>query len=365
MAVASKAVNAGVSTATGIEFQKHCALYILFENYGKLAGKKYFICIEHHDDVMFCHQGPMDELTLVESYQAKKSSDKWGMSDTFFDILTKMAKVGLELEEDPVSKSPTYSHSLEFLTNHAINLNLKQAKPKPSINVLINEANCNVKFIHLPQEIQDELNDRIKDKVAPETKPLAHINHISLAFIDLPKKHSSQLNQLVGFFKNSVNKDIADASAAVNLLIDLFRKVETTLNNGNISKLMDESKRVTSVEIENAISIINNNQKAYNFWRVEGKEISKKLSIPIFEQQSMQQSIQDSFDFFKDLKQAEHRKVLKFTQDNKDLFHLAIDEVDCIEELYKMFLKTYSTPLSNKHLKAAIVAAYIETRESL
>jgi len=365
MAQTNKATNAGVSTATGIEFQKHCALYILFENYGNLAGKKYFICIEHHDDVMFCHQGPMDELTAVNSYQAKKSSDKWGMSDTFFEILTKMANTGLALEEDPIPKSSSYTHSLEFLTNHAISLSLKFPKPKPAVSVLINEANTNVKFMHLPQEIQDKLNQEIKDKIDPETKPLAHINHISLAFIDLPKRHSSQLNQLIGFFKTSVNPNIADPSAAVSTLINLFREVETTLNNGNISKLMDESKRVTSTEIDNAISIINNNQKAYDFWRDEGKQIANKLSIPIYEQQSMQQSIQDSFDLFKDLKQSEHRKVLKFTQKNKSLFHSSTDEVECIEELYIKFLRENTTPLSEKHLKAAIVAAYIETRESL
>lgn len=359
-----KNVNGGVHTSTGIEFQKHCALYILFENYNALKNEKYFICIEHHDDVLFCHQGSMDELTLVKSFQAKKSSDKWGLTDSFFEILIKMAKTGLALEEDPIAKSPSYSHSLHFLTNHAISLSLKQPKPKPPITVLVNESNSSIQFLHLPKEIQDELNGKLKDKLTPETKYLPQIDHISLAFIDLPKKSASQLNLLIGFFKTQVNPTIADADAAVKTLIDLFRKAETTINNGNIARLMDESKRVSSVKINDTIAIINNNQKAYNLWRSDGKEIAKKLSINVIEQMSMEKSIQDSFDFFKDLRQVEHRKVLSFTEHNRAILYNSSSEVDCIEELYKKFTQEHNSPLSEKELKAAFIAAFIETRET-
>ena len=69
-----KEVNAGVHNATGIEFQKHCALYIFLENYEDIKDKQFFICIEHHDDFIFCYQNDHDVISAIDTYQAKKSS---------------------------------------------------------------------------------------------------------------------------------------------------------------------------------------------------------------------------------------------------------------------------------------------------
>ncbi len=74
MAQQNKSANAGVHNSIGIEFQKHCALYLLFEKYAAIENRKYFICIEHHDDFLFCYQTQGDLLESIEAYQAKKSS---------------------------------------------------------------------------------------------------------------------------------------------------------------------------------------------------------------------------------------------------------------------------------------------------
>ncbi|MET3977442.1 hypothetical protein ABIB62_000008 [Mucilaginibacter sp. UYP25] len=361
----SKSVNAGVHNAIGIEFQKHCALFLLFNNYSTLKGGKYFICIEHHDDVLFCHQGVLDELTSIDSYQVKKTSEKWGLTKDFIDIISKIAGTGIELENDLMPKSSTYKHNLQFTTNHAINLLIKQKKPLPNISELINESNSLMFITGLHQKLNDKIAAEIEEYWKPDKAPLAQIKNISLAYIDLPKKSQPTIDQLVGLFKRAVNPDIIDASAAVHTLIKLFREVENTLNNGNISKLMDTSKRVTSEQITKVINIINTRQKAYNFWRDEGKDLAKKLNITIADQMGFEKLIEDSFDFFKDLKQAEHRKILNFVKSNIALLHTTVDEVECINELYNKFLTGHNTPLSDKLLKSALVAAYIETRGTL
>jgi hypothetical protein len=361
----SKSVNAGVHNAIGIEFQKHCALFLLFNNYNTLKAGKYFICIEHHDDVLFCHQGVLDELTSIDSYQVKKSSEKWGLTKDFFDIISKIAGTGLELENDLIPKSSTYQHNLQFTTNHAISLLIKQKKPLPNISELINESNSLMHITGLHQKLKDKIANEVEEYWKPDKAPLTQIKNISLAYIDLPKQSQPTIDQLVGLFKRAVNPDIIDASAAVQTLIKLFRDVENILNNGNISKLMDTSKRITSEQITKVINIINTRQKAYNFWRDEGKALAKKLNITIANQMGFEKLIEDSFDFFKDLKQAEHRKILNFVKSNIALLHTAVDEVECINDLYSKFLTAHNTPLSDKLLKSALVAAYIETRGTL
>lgn len=361
----SKSVNAGVHNAIGIEFQKHCALFLLFNNYSLLKGNRYFICIEHHDDVLFCHQGALNELTSIESYQVKKSSEKWGLTKDFFDIISKIAGTGIALENDSMPKSSNYRHSLQFATNHAISLQITKKKPLPNVSELINESNSLLPITNLPQEIRDKLSKEVEDYWKPDKNPLTQIKNISLAYIDLPKKSQPTIDLLVGLFKRAVNPDIADASAAIDTLIRLFRDVENTLNNGNISNLMDVSKRITSEQINKVINIINTRQKAYNFWRLEGKELARKLNITIADQLKFEKFIDDSFDFFKDLKQAEHRKVLNYTKANISLLHSSINEVECVNDLYIKFLQEHNSPLSDILLKSALVAAYIEIRSTI
>ncbi len=360
-----KATNAGVHNAIGIEFQKHCALYLLFHDYSILKSKQYFICIEHYDDVLFCHEGNTGDIELINSYQVKKASTPWGLGKEFYELLSKMAGTGRDLKSDPVSKSAKYSHSLSFATNNSISLSTKKTATKPSVSVSVNEANTCVSFLDLPKDIQDLINKKIESFWSPDQTPLSHVELISLEYLDLPRTSRNQIDMLETQFRRFVNPDIADASAAVEMLLKLFRDVETTLNNGNVSKLLDRSKRVESVKINEALKIINTNQKAYDFWRDEGKELAKKLRIPIADAIGIKKHIADSFDLFKDKKQIEHRAILNFVESRINLFYSAVDEIELINDLYTGYIKIKNSPLTTNLLKAAIVAAYIQTKETL
>ena len=108
--MSKRSTNSGVHTGTGIEFQKHCALYILIENWEVHQDRKYFICIEHHDDFLFCYQNEDELVETIQSYQAKKSSEPWGMTQEFYAILQQILEVGKDIKDDSIPKSSTYSH---------------------------------------------------------------------------------------------------------------------------------------------------------------------------------------------------------------------------------------------------------------
>ena len=365
MGTIQKAVNAGVNTATGIEFQKHCAIYLLFKQFRDLKDKEYFICIEHHDDVLFCYQSNDKKITEIQAFQVKKSSDKWGLSKGFSEILGKLAQTGRSLFKDPISKDDNYFHSLQFLTNNGISLTIKDKNSKKTITTIINEANDLVKFNDLPNDIKNLLAHEIEEYLKPDLEPLMELDNISLAFIDFGKTTKSQKDQLVGNFKREINPDIADPIAAIDTLLKLFREVENSFNNGNTSNLFDISKQIGSADINKAIDIITTKQKAYNFYRANAKRLIENFNISISKQREFIQSINNSFDLFKDLSQTEHRKILSFIKKNTELFDQYLDEVDCINALYEKFLKEYNSQFLETDLKSAIIAAYVETRESI
>lgn len=69
----NKFVNSGTDSQTGYALQRNSALYLLVEKYfEKFHGKKYFICLEHHDDFLFCFLNNAYEAEKIEAYQSKK-----------------------------------------------------------------------------------------------------------------------------------------------------------------------------------------------------------------------------------------------------------------------------------------------------
>lgn len=358
-------VNAGVHTSVGIEFQKHCALYLLFSKYKELKEKQYFICIEHHDDVLFCHLSNENKVTEIEAFQAKKSSDKWGLTADFFEILSKLCQTGFLLNKDSIIKCENYFHSLQFITNNTISLKIPKKDPTGAVKALINETNLSIKFNDLPIAIRQIITSKIRELFQPDTAPIAELVSLSLAFIDLGKTAKSQKEQLIGKFISEINSDIADPTAAVDALLKLFREIENTFNDGNRVKLLDNTKRVDSKKINDAIGIITTKQKAYEFYRTQGGRIFEKFNVTIAHQRFFLQSIINSFDLFKDLSQTEHRKILYFVKNNINIFNDYVNEVDCINALHVKFLNENNSQLSDNDIKSAIVSAYIETREEI
>lgn len=362
MTNSSTGTNSGVHGSTGIEFQKHCALYFLFEKYATIKDRKYFICLEHHDDFLFCYLTQADVITSIDAYQAKKSSSQWGMGDALSLILKKITQVGLDLSADTHPKDAIYTHSLNFVTNDAISLHCGSLPVNKRKTLLINESNHEVRYVDIDNDIRIKILKDLKKVSVIDVNQLSELDKLALMYIDLPKKARGQKDTLIGQFKRIFGAQVNDPVAAVDALLLLFRNVENVLNTGNIAKLMDTSKRVESIAITQAMHIITTRAKAYELWRKKGDDLANRLSISVFEQDRFQLQFQNSLDLFKDLKQTEHRKLYSYVESNKTRWISHTDDIDCINDIYSSFIAENSTNLSHFDIKAAICAAYVEIK---
>ena len=354
----NQTVNAGVSTANGIEFQKHCALYFWLDNYHIIKDKKYFIYIEHHEDIFFCYKNDDNNIYHIDAYQAKKSYDPWNSIPKLSEIIKKITHVGLDLYEDDAPKSSNYLHTLSFVTNDSIKLSAKDTNSKSKVYLTINAANDTVKYTDIAEQIKANLVTTFDDDEKSE------LDNVYLKYIDLPKKYEGQKAVLVYKCQSVFDKKIIDYNAAVETLLLLFRKVENNLNNSNIARLSDTTKSVSSDEIKKSIDIITTKKLAFDFWRSKSSDICKELKIPIREQNNFILDFENCFDRFKDLTQTQHLNILSFVRkkmNNCDLY----DELECINWLYEEFIKENSSQLSPLSIKAAIYASYIEVKEEL
>lgn len=71
---------------------------------------------------------------------------------------------------------------------------------------------------------------------------------------------------------------------------------------------MDETKRVSSSSINDAIDVITTKTMAFDLWRNEEKEVCRNLEIAIPEKSEFKLNFINSFDRFKDYQQVEHKK---------------------------------------------------------
>lgn len=345
--------NAGVDGSGGYEFQKHCALYIFLERYEDIKASKYFICLEHHEDFLFCYLDESELVKKIDTYQAKKSSQKWTLSKDFKDIIKKILEVGVDLICDDSNKADDYFHNLYFLSNHEIKLS--KTIEKKSIDNIINERNETIKFNDLHIEIKNELKS-LTDKDTEN-----EIDNLIFSYIDLNKTHKAQKRQLVGVFNDIFGDNILDHKASVETLLSLFRDVENTLNQGNIVKLMDSSKRVESEKINQALTVLTTKQKAFNEWREQKDKYAELLKIPVREHTSFELEFKNAFDYFKDLKQVEHQKIKNFVKN--------IDLSDCftpesgLKKVIEEFQYKHNTQFNNISIKAILLASYTQTRE--
>ncbi len=351
--IEKKYSNSGVDGSGGYEFQKHCALYIFLEKYKDIKDSKYFICLEHHEDFLFCYLDKAELIKNIDAYQAKKSSKKWTLSKDFKDIIKKILEVGVDLNSDDINKVDNYFHNLYFLSNHEIKLS-KTIKKK-SIDNIINERNETIKFNDLYDEIKNELQTLTNINTKDE------IDNLIFSYIDFNKTFKAQKQQLVGIFNDVFGDTILDYKASVETLLSLFRDVENTLNQGNIVKLMDSSKRVESKKINQTLTVLTTQQKAFNEWREQKDKYAELLKIPIREHSSFELEFKNAFDYFKDLEQVEHQKIKNFVKDI-DLSNCWTSESG-LRKVIEEFENTYNTQFDNMSTKAIILASYIQTRE--
>lgn len=356
----NREVNAGVHNNIGMDFQKHSALFLFLEKYHDIKDIQYFIILEHYDDIVFGYLDNNEKVEKIETFQAKKSSNEWKVSQ-LYEILKKILTNALSLKSDSIDKTNDYSQHHYFVSNQ--NISLKITENKLEYGKLVNESDSIASFSILEKQVQDNIKKKLQTDFTCSDIEICELDNISFKYIDLSKKSSSQREQLIGMFHTVFGDTVVDHKAALDTLFYFFHKVESTLNQGNITKLSDHSKRIESSKINEVINILSTKKKAYDLWRKKSDEIYKIMKIPILDQRYFKLHFENSFDNFKDLKEIEHQKIFHFVKGKKTDFNDYYNDVDCLSYLLNSFNINNRTLLTDIQMKAAIYAAYFETKE--
>ena len=353
-----KSVNAGSSAQNGFALQRNTALFLLLENYfDKFKDNKYFICLEHHDDFLFCFLNKNNEAESIEAYQSKKKApDIWRANTELYKILNKLLLTGKNLITDDIKRSSSYKHFLYFSTNQTINLEHKPKKNenKPTISESIKADNSNVHFLNLPIEIQDKIKAGVSAVNLHE-----EFENINFIWIPLAPTVIEQENQLDGKIYEVFGNKINNRRSAVETLISLFTKIEYIDNQGNVAKLLDLKKRVSSEKIEETFRILTSKSKSFNYWHTQSHNIAKILQIKPIDKEIFELDFITSFELFKSIEEAEHRKILQFSKDNFQNLTTYTEEENVLE-LFTHFTKTQTSIFEALKLKAIFFAAYFE-----
>ncbi|MCH8535955.1 MAG: DUF4297 domain-containing protein [Flavobacteriaceae bacterium] len=354
-------VNAGVHVNIGMDFQKNCTIYLFLEKYNQLQNQKYFIILEHLEDVVFGYLDNQIKLSKIETYQAKKSSSKWTNSG-LLEIIKKITETSQSVLNDPHPKTADFSQSNFFATNNTIELKCKVDKQQYSC--LVNESNEHYKYSDLNQNIKNKIQKGSKD-VNFTSENICNFDTLNFRFIDLGRTPKAQLEQLDGKFRTVFGENIADHKAALYSFYFALMKIEKELNQGNIAKLSDNKKRIDSNQIDSIINILTNKKKAFDFWREKKDELCEELKISLFDVPIFELHYENSFDKFKDINESEHNKIFDFVLNNKAIFKSDYTDRACIASFHSKFNREKSSTLSELQLKAVIAAAYIEVKNTL
>lgn len=324
MNTSKKAANAGVDALLGFEFQRNCALYLLLNDYARFKGKEFFLCIEHHDDFLFCYRTDCrTKIEEIHSYQAKKlSGNVWTINERFSEMIAKMLEAGDNLINDPAPKCKSYTHELTFISNTDIKLNYKPSLAekkagKEEVTHLLNEQNCKCSYVSIPEDIKEKI-DRQVEKFCKKESITYHkkeLDNFHIQWADFPRRKNEQKDALVGLLVRKF-PHVSDPSAAVELLLSLFREIEAVYNQGKVITLLDKSKRIEGNEIKKAIDIIETEQKIFKLWREYSLELSRRFRIPIGIQNNHENYIRNTFELLKDMSNNEHQIIKGYIRDN-------------------------------------------------
>lgn len=352
------ASNAGVHAQNGFAFQRNSAVCLILDRYDLLISKNFFVCIEHFDDIVFTFVNDKNKVKRIDSYQAKKSASTWATDKVLGEIISKMTKVGASLLLDDMPKADNYKQNLIFLTNKSVKLNNKKNEEIESLSEILKEDNLIIYFSKLHESIRDNL----VSKMIEYDSDYSQLSNVAFKYMDFTSTDKSQKEQMVGkILKIFDNKNI-DANAALDLILSLFRDVETIYNQGDYVRLLDESKRVYSSEIFRAFNVVENKTKAYELWRLMADDISNKLQISVEMSMKSKHYINNSFDYFKDLKMVDFQKIynfVRFSEVDKYCFSIA----SSILKLNEDICKNVNLNLPREVVLFAIIAAYVQKRE--
>jgi len=349
--------NSGVDAQIGFALQRNTALYLLLENYEKkFKGKNYFVCIEHHDDFLFCFLNEKNEAEYIEAYQSKKKApSSWELNSDLIEIIVKVLSTGQSLINDKIVKSENYNHILFFSTNQTINLKVHEERKRIiKASESIKGDNSLVSFIELDEAIKEKISNDIT-----EINLKSQLDNLKFIWIDLNDTVEKQENELVGQIDRVFKSKIYNPRAALNTIIKLFQDVEYIYNQKNKVKLLDESKRVTSKKIEDTFNLLTTKSKCFDYWHNQSREVSIALRIKPLDRENFEFTFNSAFDFFKCYNHAEHRRILEFVKENLSNCKTYTNEEN-VAELISLHNKTNSTPLGEIELKAVIFAAFYE-----
>ena len=365
--VNNKAANPGVDALSGFEFQRNCALYLLLDDYDSFKDENFFLCIEHHDDFLFCYRTEcLSEIKKVRAYQAKKLSGKiWSIDTRFSEIISKMLEVGNNLRNDSILKSANYSHRLTFISNTESELKFKPKKSekesgKKEVTIRVNEQNCICDYNSLPADVKNRLDEKISEhcKNNNTSKFSSELDFLNLQWIDFPRTAKKQKEHLIGLLKKNF-PHVVDPIAAIDLILSLFRDVETVYNQKQIVSLLDTSKRVEGEIIQKAIDIIETEQKTFDFWRNHSTELAKTFKIPIRIQNQHETYIKNSFEMLKDFSNLECQLIREFVGKND----YSMEHVD-YQDMFKAYLTNIKEHIDVKSndidLFFACLCSYVE-----
>lgn len=354
-------INAGVHANIGMDFQKNCTIYLFLEKYNVLKNQRYFIVLEHLEDIVFGFLENETELSKIETYQAKKSSKKW-TTGTILEIIKKIAETSQSILDDTHPKTSEFNQENYFATNNTIEL--KSTVKKQDYVCTVNESTEVYEYKNLDKNIKDKLLKGNKN-ITFDNENKANFETLNFRFIDLGRSSKSQLDQLNGMFISVFGDSIIDHKAALHTFYYALKTIESRLNQGNVAKLNDNKKRIESYEIEGILNTLTTKKLAFDFWREKGDEIRKELNINVFDATTFELHYQNSFDRFKDINESEHQKIFDFVEKNKEIFKNHPSDKDCMSDFINTFNKEKSSTLLSLQLKATIVAAYIEIKNTL
>ena len=319
-----KSANSGIDALLGFEFQRNCALFLLLSDYERFKGREFFLSIEHHDDFLFCYRTDCrSNIEEVHSYQAKKlSGNVWRINKRFSEVIAKMLEAGNDLRNDPAPKCKGYTHELTFISNSDIELKYSpnksdKDKGKKEIIYTLNEQNCKSRYDSVPDAIKEKISKEVSSFCSKEggVYHKSELDNFNIQWVDFPRTKNVQKDCLVGLMKRKF-PHVSDSSAAIELLLSLFRDVEATYNQGKIISLLDSSKRIEGDEIKQAVDIIETEQKTFMLWRAHSIELARKFRIPLAIQNSHESYIRNTFELLKDMMNNEHQIIKIFIKEN-------------------------------------------------
>lgn len=369
MVLIDQSVNAGIRAQQGFALQRNMALFIILDNYdSKFNGTKYFLSLEHLEDILFCYLDDHGRAIKVETYQSKKkSSGNWKINIELAEIIVKILKVGKSLILDEHPKCCTYSHDLYFSSNTTIQLEHKltsqvgDKKQSKTYTKTVNEEDSEVIYDELDPVLQNAITTKLKQHESYNSENLCEqLGNLKFLYIDFNKTNKEQENQLRSKIEDVFDRKISDSKAALESILRLFKNIELTYNQKSIARLSDKTKQIQSHDINNAISIITTKSKAFQFWRDHKREVGEKLGVKPFERDSFEMKFILAFDLFKSKDEAEHRKILAFVKSNYRQCR-SFNEDDCIEELVEKFNHEHTSNFDDQTLKATMYAAYFES----